>query len=297
MYHPHTDIRRVSWIESLPPFFRPYLYLARLDRPIGFWLLFLPCLWSFGLSETWSWMTVFFFLWGSIFMRSAGCVINDLADQSFDQKVERTKTRPLAAGALTKHQALSFLVLLLGGAFLILLQLKKITILMGFFFLPLVILYPFMKRWTYWPQLFLGLVFNGGILMAWVDGKGALSLEPLLLYGAGIFWTLGYDTVYGYQDKEEDEGLGLKSTALLFKDQLKPFLLGCFSVMIFLLISIGVYNEYTKIYYGILISLYSWFIYQVWFLNSNDKQNLLALFRSQKWVGFWVLGAILLGRI
>jgi 4-hydroxybenzoate polyprenyl transferase len=242
-------------------------------------------------------MTVFLFLWGSVFMRSAGCVINDLADQSFDQKVARTKTRPLAAGVLNKYQALSFLMLLLGSAFLILLQLKKMTILMGFFFLPLVILYPFMKRWTFWPQLFLGLVFNGGILMAWVEGGGSFSLEPLMLYGVGIFWTLGYDTVYGYQDKEEDEMLGLKSTALLFKGQLKPFLLGCFSVMIFLLISIGLHNEYTKIYYGTLISLYGWFIYQVWFLNPSAKENLLVFFRNQKWVGFWVLGAILLGKI
>ena len=297
MYRFHTDIKNAPWIERLPPVLHPYLYLARVDRPIGFWLLFLPCLWAFAVTDMWSGKRVFLFFLGSILMRSAGCVINDLADQSFDQRVERTKTRPLAAGKLSKTQALWFLTLLLGLAFLILIQLKKSTILMGIVFVPLVALYPLMKRWTYWPQLFLGIVFNGGILMVWIESFDALSLNSFLMYGASIFWTLGYDTIYGCQDMSDDLILGLKSTSLLFKNHLKFFLVGCFSSMILLLLILGVLAAFSNIYFGMILGLYSWFFYKAWFLDADQKGNLLQLFKNQKWVGLWVLCALLLGKI
>lgn len=296
MYKAHTDIKKSHWIEKFPASLRPYLYLARYDRPIGIWLLFLPCLWSFALENDWSLKLLSLFFFGAVLMRAAGCIINDLADQSFDKKVERTKTRPLATGAIKNKDALWFLVLHLSVSFLILFQLKTSTMLMGICFLPLVLVYPFMKRITYWPQLFLGITFNGGVLMAWIENRGYLALSPFLLYGAAVFWTLGYDTIYGCQDKEDDKTLGLKSTSLLFEKNLKTFLFICFSSMVSLLIVLGVLEKLSIFYHWIIVVSFGWLLYQVSFLDANNKDQILKLFKAQKWIGLWVWAAISLGK-
>lgn len=223
------------WIERiLPPALHPYAYLMRLDRPIGIWLLLLPGLWGITLAaggavnftgETMRIMVLFAF--GAVIMRGAGCVINDLWDRDLDKMVERTRSRPLASGAVSvKHGAVFLATLLLLGL-IILLQFNMATILLGFLSLPFIALYPLMKRITYWPQVFLGLTFNFSLLMGWCAVTGSLGLQPVFLYIGAILWTIGYDTIYAHQDKEDDLMAGIKSTALLFgaksKDMVRLF--------------------------------------------------------------------------
>lgn len=219
----HTDIKPYSWIGRLPAPLRPYALLARLDRPVGIWLLLLPGWWAITLASggVWGmnledWRVFGLFGLGAVVMRSAGCVINDLWDRKFDRAVERTSSRPLASGALNPKQAIIFLVLLLCGGLAILLQMNVMTVLLGFLSVPLIVLYPLMKRWTWWPQAFLGLTFNFGALMGWAAVTGIVEFPALLLYAGGIFWTLGYDTIYAHQDKEDDILVGVRSTALKF---------------------------------------------------------------------------------
>jgi 4-hydroxybenzoate polyprenyl transferase len=293
----HTDLKKVLWIEKLPSYVRPYLYLARYDRPVGVWLLFLPCLWSFFLAGSYSFRLLFLFFIGAFLMRGAGCIMNDLADASFDKRVERTKTRPLAAGTISKNGAFLFLGLHLGGALLILLHLNPLTIFAGISFLLLVILYPFMKRITYWPQLFLGITFNGGVLMVWTEVVGKLSPSVFLLYTAAVFWTLGYDTIYGFQDAEDDKTLGLKSTAILFEKKPKAFLFSCFSIMVLLLIGIGYWQRFFLLYYMMIAILYGWLGQKIIRLDFTHKKALLDLFKAQKWVGLWIGAAIFFAKL
>lgn len=221
----HTDIKRLRWIESLPVPARPYAYLMRLDRPIGVWLLLFPSLWSIflGFSDNVSYYhlisTILLFTFGAFVMRGAGCVVNDLWDRDLDRQVARTRLRPLASGALTPRRALVFLATLLLIGLLILVQFNILTITLGVLSLPLVLIYPVMKRITFWPQAFLGITFNFGALMGWSAITGTLEIPALLLYLGGIFWTLGYDTIYAHQDREDDALIGVKSTALIFEDQ------------------------------------------------------------------------------
>lgn len=207
--------------EKLPVALRPYYYLMRLDRPIGTWLLLLPGLWAIMLAAGGAlklntqdlWLMVLFCI-GAVIMRGAGCVMNDLWDRDLDKKVARTAARPIAAGEISVKRALVFTVFLLLIGFAILLQMHLVTILLGFLTIPMMITYPLMKRITWWPQLFLGLTFNFGALMGWAAVNGALALAPLCLYVGGIFWTLGYDTIYADQDKEDDMLVGIKSSVL-----------------------------------------------------------------------------------
>ena len=207
---------------ALPRALRPYARLMRLERPIGWWLLLLPCWWGLALGQIASggglpspWF-VLLFLIGAIIMRGAGCTLNDIADRDFDGRVERTKLRPIPSGQVSVAQAFVFLILLCLLGLAVLLQFNWFTVFTGAASLVIVAVYPFMKRITYWPQAVLGLAFNWGALVGWTAVHGSLSLAPLLLYAGGIAWTLAYDTIYAHQDKEDDALIGLKSTALKF---------------------------------------------------------------------------------
>ena len=201
-----------------------FIELTRLNKPIGFMLLFWPCLWGLALAflqtgelRLFINYVILFFL-GSVLMRSAGCIFNDIADKDFDKKVDRTKNRPIPSGRISTQESFVYIILLCLIAFIILIQFNFLTIILGLLSIPLAFSYPYMKRLTYWPQLFLGLAFNWGILLGWTALKGEISLEPILLYIAAIFWTLGYDTIYGFQDIYDDEIIGIKSTSIKFKE-------------------------------------------------------------------------------
>ncbi len=200
------------------------MQLARVDRPAGFWLLMWPCWWAVALaSPGWpDWTFLGLFAAGAVVMRSAGCVVNDIVDRRIDARVERTRDRPLASGAITLPGALAFLGLLLAAGLTVLLQFNQAAVITGIASLGLVVIYPFMKRVTFWPQLFLGLAFNWGALVGWVAVRDTLSPEPLVLYAAAIAWTIAYDTIYAHQDKVDDERIGVKSTALAFAESTKP---------------------------------------------------------------------------
>ena len=224
----HTDIKTEGWISKMPQSWQPYAVLMRLDRPIGWWLLLLPGWWGIMLGANGvtgmynaDWRLMILFLIGAIIMRGAGCIINDLWDRDLDQQVERTKMRPLASGQISMLNAIMFLFFMLFTAFIILLQTSAITIFLGVLSLFFVATYPLMKRITWWPQAFLGLTFNFGALMGWGAATHHLGWEPFVLYAAGFFWTLGYDTVYAHQDKEDDQIVGIKSTAILFGERSK----------------------------------------------------------------------------
>ncbi len=214
----------------LPNAVRPYARLMRLERPIGWWLLLLPCLWGLALGQIAlgggvpsPWFALLFLI-GAIIMRGAGCTLNDIADRNFDGLVERTKLRPIPAGQVSVTQALVFLVGLSLAGLLVLVQFNWFTVLLGASSLLIVAIYPFMKRITYWPQAVLGLAFNWGALVGWAALHGSLSAAPIMLYAGGIAWTLGYDTIYAHQDREDDVIIGVKSTALKFGEHSLPWL-------------------------------------------------------------------------
>ena len=300
----HTDIKREGFIAKLPRCFQPYAVLMRLDRPIGWWLLLFPGWWAILLSVAWNlradsfvaygWLiynaTLFFI--GAILMRGAGCVINDLWDRDLDAKVERTKTRPLASGEVKIWQAAIFLFSLLMVSLIILLQMPWTTIKLGFLAIIPVILYPYMKRITWWPQLFLGITFNFGVLMGWSAMTGDLSLPPLILYLACIFWTLGYDTIYAHQDKDDDALIGIKSTARLFGNNSKIWV-SIFYTVFFLLLCLAT----------ILSAAYIWaplffmpagihLIWQIFTWDMHNPKSSLSIFKSNCTFGFLVIGGI-----
>ena len=218
-----------------------FIELTRLNKPIGFMLLFWPCSWglaySFSLTknvEQLIYYIVLFFL-GSVLMRSAGCIFNDIVDKDFDKKVKRTKQRPIASNKISVKQSLIYVIVLCLLAFIILLQFNFLTIILGLSSMILAFTYPFMKRFTYWPQLFLGITFNWGIIMAWASMNNEISTNVVLLYLSAIFWTLGYDTIYGAQDMSDDEIIGLKSTSIKFKKDIKIFLFVCYLISVTIL--------------------------------------------------------------
>lgn len=234
-----TDIRSEALLlRLLPARVRPYGRLARLDRPAGTWLLLFPCWWGMALalySRPLPWFAVsamaLLFALGALIMRSAGCVVNDLADRKIDRLVERTAKRPLASGEISVGQAIAFLVLLLAAGFAVLVQFNWASILIGACSLALVFPYPLMKRITYWPQAFLGLTFNWGVLVGWTAVAGELGWPALLLYAAGVFWTLGYDSIYAFQDIRDDRTVGVKSSALKIEHAPKPWIAGFYAAM------------------------------------------------------------------
>ena len=216
-----------------------FIELTRLDKPIGYMLLFWPCLWGLTLAYNFKneinifiYYSLLFFA-GSVLMRSAGCIINDIADRNFDKKVERTKNRPIASGKISIQLALTYSIVLCLFALIVLINFNKLTIILAMCSMPLAFSYPLMKRFTYWPQLFLGITFNYGLILGWTSITNTLSAEPFILYLAAIFWTLGYDTIYGLQDIHDDEIIGVKSTSIKFKNNVKVFIGICYSLSVF----------------------------------------------------------------
>ena len=284
--------------------FNLFIELTRLKKPIGFMLLFWPCIWGLTLVYDFnsSWNNYFFFsslfLAGSILMRSAGCIVNDIVDKNFDKKVERTKNRPIASGEVSVKLALIYSIVLCGLAFLVLMNFNKFTIYMALLSMPLAFTYPLMKRITYWPQLFLGITFNYGLLLAWISISNEISLVALAFYFGAIFWTLGYDTIYGYQDIKDDEIIGVKSTSIKFKNDPKKFLLFCYLVFVTSLIFIGI-NMNFKLFYFIflIIPTAQLFIFQIKKLNIFSTHDCLIKFKSNNFLGLIVLTNILIGKL
>jgi len=281
-----------------------FIELTRLDKPIGYMLLFWPCVWGLTLvydfnSEINTYFKyLVFFLLGSILMRSAGCIINDIADKKFDQKVERTKNRPIASEKISIKLALLYALVLCFCAFLILINFNLFTIVLALASMPFAFSYPLMKRFTYWPQLFLGITFNYGLVLAWISINNSISLTPILFYIGAIFWTLGYDTIYGYQDIKDDEIIGIKSTSIKFKNNPKTFLTLCYSFLLISLILIGVLMNFNNIFYLFLIIPFCHlFFYQINFLNINKPEDCLKIFKSNNILGLIVCMNILVGKL
>jgi len=271
-----------------------FIELTRLNKPIGFMLLFWPCLWGLALAflQTGEFRLfinyiILFFL-GSVLMRSAGCIFNDIADKDFDKKVDRTKNRPIPSGKISTQESFVYIIILCLVAFIILIQFNFLTIILGLLSVPFAFFYPYMKRLTYWPQLFLGLTFNWGILLGWTALKGEISLEPILLYIAAIFWTLGYDTIYGFQDIYDDEVIGVKSTSIKFKENYKLFIGLCYFICILLLIVLGFMEENKMYYFIFLIFPIMHLLYQMTRLDKNNSNNCLIIFKSNNFFGLLV---------
>ncbi len=281
-----------------------FIELTRLKKPIGFMLLFWPCIWGLTLVYDFNspinnyFFFSLLFLAGSILMRSAGCIVNDIADKNFDQKVERTKNRPVASGKVSVKLALIYSIALCGLAFLILINFNKFTIYMALLSMPLAFTYPLMKRITYWPQLFLGITFNYGLVLAWISVSNDISFVSIAFYVGAIFWTLGYDTIYGFQDIKDDEIIGVKSTSIKFKNDPKKFLLFCYSIFIVSLIFVGIKMNF-KFYYFIFLTLptIQLFIFQIKKLDISNTFDCLNKFKSNNFLGMLVLINIFIGKL
>ena len=294
-----TDIRAGGWVRHLPAALVPYAILARFDRPIGSWLLFLPGLWSIAFAaasaEAALRLTVLFGI-GAVVMRGAGCVVNDLWDRKMDRQVERTRSRPLASGALTPLDALIFLAILSFIGLLVLLQLNNTARVLGVFSLVLVALYPLAKRVTWWPQIVLGVTFGWGAPMGVAAATGGLSWAALFLYLAAIVWILGYDTIYAHQDREDDALIGVKSTARLFGAKTRPFLAACYTATI-LFVAIGMAAAHLAWPgFVVLVLPAALLARQILRLDIANPALCLALFKSNRDVGLAIALAILVGR-
>ena len=295
-----TDIRTGDWADRYaPPKLRPYIRLARLDRPIGTWLLLFPGWWSIALAAPrwpdWSLMVLFGI--GAMVMRGAGCTLNDIADREFDAKVARTRTRPLPSGAVSVREAAAFLILQLAIGAAILLSFNRLAILLGFLVLLLVGTYPFMKRITYWPQFFLGLNFNWGALLGWAAARGSLDLPALLLYIGGIAWTLGYDTIYAHQDKEDDVLIGVKSSALALGGRTRPWLFIFYAVAAALWGVAGQAAGLGLPYWIGLALVVLQLAWQAARVDTASPEDCLAKFRSNRWTGWLLLFAIIAAHV
>ena len=295
-----SDIPAGNWVDRLAPApTRPYLRLARLDRPIGTWLLLLPGWWSIALaSPDWPdlWL-LFLFAIGAIVMRGAGCTVNDIADRDFDARVARTATRPIPSGQVSVPRAIVFMIVLLAIGLLVLLQFNMFAIAVGAASLILVAVYPFMKRITYWPQAWLGLTFNWGALLGWAAVRGDLAAPAIVLYVAGLFWTLGYDTIYAHQDKTDDALIGVKSTALKLGEQTRPWLFVFYALAVALLALCGSLAELAWPFYATLVIAALHFGWQVLTVAIDDGKDCLAKFKSNRDVGLIVFAGIVAGRI
>ncbi len=281
-----------------------FVELTRLNRPIGYMLLFWPCLWGLTVAYDFNselgkfYFYSLLFLVGSILMRSAGCIVNDIADKNFDKKVERTKNRPIASEKVSINRAIIYSIILCGLAFLVLINFNKFTILMALLSMPLAFTYPLMKRFTYWPQLFLGITFNYGLVLAWISINNSINLVPIIFYFGAIFWTLGYDTIYGYQDIKDDEIIGVKSTSIKFKNNPKIFISLCYSFFFISLIILGILMNYKILYFiSLIITFFHLMIYQIKNLNVDDASQCLQKFKSNNFLGLIIVINILIGKL
>ncbi|WP_373085186.1 4-hydroxybenzoate octaprenyltransferase [Sneathiella sp.] len=296
-----ADASKQNWVDLYAPArLQPYLKLSRLDRPIGTWLLLLPCLWSIALASPRGsfpdmWLFILFGI-GALVMRGAGCTLNDIADRNFDGKVERTKKRPIPSGQVTLTQAFLWLAFQCLIGLIILLQFNLFAILLGIASLILLAIYPFAKRFTYWPQFFLGLAFNYGALLGWASVTGNLGTAPVVMYLGGIAWTLGYDTIYAHQDKEDDALIGVKSTALKFGGATRYWLIGFYVFTLSALTLCGFLTDMSVIFYIIMSGAAVHLFWQIKNLDIDDFDLCLQLFKSNKAFGGIVLVAIIAGK-
>jgi 4-hydroxybenzoate polyprenyltransferase len=290
-----------NWVDSLAPAWsRPYLRLARLDRPIGSWLLLLPCWWSSALATVAAqqrlpnlWHLVLFFV-GAFAMRGAGCTWNDIVDRDLDSAVERTRSRPIPSGQVSVTQAALFLVAQSLVGFLVLIAFNGFTVALGIASLAIVAVYPFMKRITYWPQIVLGLAFSWGALMGWAAAFGRLGVPALLLYVGSISWVIGYDTIYAHQDREDDALIGIKSTALLFGPRTKPMLALFYTVAVVLIGAAG-FAAGGGIVFAIGLVLFALHLsWQIVRLDTADPDNCLAVFKSDRDAGLILFAGLVL---
>ncbi len=281
-----------------------FIELTRLKKPIGFMLLFWPCAWGLTLAYDFStnlknyfFYLILFFL-GSVLMRSAGCIVNDILDKEFDAKVFRTKNRPIASGYVTVKLAIFYSLSLCLLALMVLLNFNFFTIILALCSMPFAFTYPLMKRFTYWPQLFLGITFNYGLILGWTAVKGQIDFIPILFYLGAIFWTLGYDTIYGYQDIKDDEIIGLKSTSIKFKHKPYHLLIICYSIFLILLFITGYLMNFNKLSLIIfIITLIQLYYFQLKKLNIDHSESCLKIFKSNNYLGFIVFVGLLIGKL
>jgi 4-hydroxybenzoate polyprenyltransferase len=289
-----------NWVDGLAPAWtRPYLRLARLDRPIGSWLLLLPCWWSVALAAVHAgtrvdlWHVALFFV-GAFAMRGAGCTWNDIVDRDLDRRVERTRSRPIPSGQVTVAAAAAFLALQALVGLAVLLQFNRFTIYVGFASLAIVAIYPFMKRITYWPQIVLGLAFSWGALMGWPATFAQLDPPAVLLYAGAICWVIGYDTIYAHQDREDDALIGIKSTALLFGARTKPMLAASYALAV-VLIALAGWRAGGGLVFALGLAAFALHLaWQVARLDIDDPVNCLALFKSNRDAGLILFAGLAL---
>jgi 4-hydroxybenzoate polyprenyltransferase len=280
-----------------------FIELTRLKRPIGYMLLFWPCAWGLTLAYDFSknlndyffYLSLFFL--GSVLMRSAGCIVNDISDKEFDKRVSRTKNRPIASNQVSIKLGIFYTLILCLLAFLVLINFNNLTILLALGSMPLAFTYPLMKRFTYWPQLFLGITFNYGLVLGWTTIQGEINTVAIFFYLGAIFWTLGYDTIYGFQDIKDDEIIGIKSTSIKFKKNPKLFLVICYLIFIISLIFVGIFMKLNTIFYFfMLIPIAHLLFYQIYSFNYKNPKNCLTVFKSNNFFGAIILFNILIGK-
>ena len=290
-----------NWVDGIAPAWsRPYLRLARLDRPIGSWLLLIPCWWSAALAAVAAgargpspWHIVLFFV-GAFAMRGAGCTWNDIVDRNLDGSVARTASRPIPSGQVSLVQAALFLILQALIGFAVLIAFNRFTVALGIASLSIVVVYPFMKRITYWPQIVLGLAFSWGALMGWAAAFGRLDVPALLLYAGSISWVIGYDTIYAHQDREDDALIGIKSTALLFGPRTKPMLALFYALAVILIGAAGLTAGGGGVFWLGLVAFAAHLIWQIVRLDIADPDNCLKVFKSDRDAGLILFAALLL---
>ena len=281
-----------------------FIDLIRLKKPIGFMLLFWPCAWGLTVAYDFSdkkityFFYLFLFLSGAVLMRSAGCIINDITDRKYDRKVSRTKNRPIANGKISVKRGFFYSSVLCLIALVVLVQFNNFTILLALGSMPLAFTYPLMKRYTYWPQLFLGITFNYGLILGWTSITNEINLIPIIFYFGAIFWTLGFDTVYGFQDINDDEIIGLKSTSIKFKDNSKLFISLCYLIFSIILILVGWLSKYNIFYFMLQIIIsFQLFYYQVYKLNIKNSELCLNIFKSNNILGFLIFINLIIGKL
>ena len=280
-----------------------FIELTRLKKPIGYMLLFWPCAWGLTIAYDFSegkeiyFFYLFLFLVGAILMRSAGCIVNDIVDRKYDKRVKRTKNRPIASGKVSVKLGLIYSLLLCLIAFCVLINFNYFTIVAALASMPLAFTYPLMKRFTYWPQLFLGITFNYGLILGWTSITSEINIIPIVFYLGAIFWTLGYDTIYGFQDIKDDEIIGLKSTSIKFKRNPNKFLLICYSIFFLSLILVGYLMELNKYFFVILaLAFFQMFFLQLKKLNLKKASSCLNTFKSNNLLGMIIFISIFMGK-